>query len=631
MKRIFTGFAVTIFLFSAAQNYPVSTISEDLKKNADAVIRSDKTVLTVNKINSMKFESTTVTTVLNEDGNSTALASIHYSKGDNVSDIKAVIYDADGKKIKSYGKSDFKDFSANSDGTFYSDSRVKVFPYSPASYPYTIEFSYTFETENTVFIPDFMPFRAAQVSLEKSEFIVNNNSGIELRKKVYPSPFNYAAAEVAESGNQSSYAYKNVRAVSPENYAPGPEKLLPKVSFALSSFNLEGKQGNLKTWEDFGSWYYNNLLIPVSAPTPEIKAEVAKLNLTGTTEEKVKKLYQFMQQKTRYVFVALGIGGWQPMTPDEVQKKGYGDCKGLTNYMKTLLDAAGIPSYYSVIWMNRSPISFDKDFPKMGGNHVILTVPSENGNIWLENTSQQIAFNHLSFATTDRNVLAIKPKGIEIINTPVYQAESSREELLMKVNINEDNSMNAVSENILTGSQYDFGMPLFKMDAKEKQDFLKAQWEVLSLEKLELKNLVNDRDKAEVRFATDLKAINYSKSVGEDKIFRAVPVFSNPNLTAGLDRILPVEISLGTLDNYIFEFTVPAGYKIAEIPDNTEIKSEFGIYTLKFNKISDSKLTVNRSLKISKNTYPKEKYKDFVSFRKRVAGNDNSKILITKI
>jgi hypothetical protein len=28
-----------------------------------------------------------------------------------------------------------------------------------------------------------------------------------------------------------------------------------------------------------------------------------------------------MQSKTRYIFVALGIGGWQPMLPDEVQKK----------------------------------------------------------------------------------------------------------------------------------------------------------------------------------------------------------------------------------------------------------------------------------------------------------------------
>jgi hypothetical protein len=62
---------------------------------------------------------------------------------------------------------------------------------------------------------------------------------------------------------------------------------------------------------------------------------------------------------------------------DDVRRKGYGDCKGLTNYMKTLLDAAGIKSYYSVITSDETPLSFDPDFPKMGGNHVILMIPTE--------------------------------------------------------------------------------------------------------------------------------------------------------------------------------------------------------------------------------------------------------------
>jgi hypothetical protein len=42
---------------------------------------------------------------------------------------------------------------------------------------------------------------------------------------------------------------------------------------------------------------YNNLLTPVSVVTPEIKAEVTALNLTGTTSEKVKKYSNICRTK----------------------------------------------------------------------------------------------------------------------------------------------------------------------------------------------------------------------------------------------------------------------------------------------------------------------------------------------
>lgn len=73
-----------------------------------------------------------------------------------------------------------------------------------------------------------------------------------------------------------------------------------------------------------------------------------------------------MQNKTRYVLISMGIGGWKPMPASEVSKKGYGDCKALTNYMRTLLTAKeGIPSYYAIIYNDDSVINFDKDFPKL--------------------------------------------------------------------------------------------------------------------------------------------------------------------------------------------------------------------------------------------------------------------------
>jgi transglutaminase-like putative cysteine protease len=51
---------------------------------------------------------------------------------------------------------------------------------------------------------------------------------------------------------------------------------------------------------------------------------------------KAKLIYDYVQQKSRYVSIQVGIGGWKPMDASDVDRLGYGDCKGLTNYTKAL-------------------------------------------------------------------------------------------------------------------------------------------------------------------------------------------------------------------------------------------------------------------------------------------------------
>jgi hypothetical protein len=318
------------------------------------------------------------------------------------------------------------------------------------------------------------------------------------------------------------------------------------------------------------------------------------------------------------------------MPPDEVQKKGYGDCKGLTNYMKTLLNEAGIPSHYCVINSSSSQVSFDPEFPSMGGNHAILMVPTEKGNIWLENTSQQTAFNHLSYSTTDRNVLAVTKKGIELVSTPEYAAEQNKEKQIVKISLNGDNSINGDIHFAYTGSQYDNNLGYTYLSPKDRIEAMRKRFDVLNFDKVEMKEFTNDKDNAVIKFNIDFKANNYSKTTGTNMIFRAVPIFTNNYYKAEENRELPFEIGQSFQDEYEIDFTIPKSYKIDEIPENVTINSEFGTYKLTLVKNGES-LKITRFIKINKGIFPKEKYNDYVSFRKKTLNTDNSKILLTKI
>ena len=135
--------------------------------------------------------------------------------------------------------------------------------------------------------------------------------------------------------------------------------------------------------------------------------------------DKAKKIYQYVQDKVRYISVQVGIGGWKPFNASEVDKSSYGDCKALTNYTMSLLKAANIKSNYSLVYAGNSQRNIEGDFTSIQGNHVILNIPQDTKeDIWLECTSQKMPFGFIGDFTDNRDVLVISPR------TPILGANN---------------------------------------------------------------------------------------------------------------------------------------------------------------------------------------------------------------
>ena len=628
MKKLYLFLFSVFASFSFAQDYNVSSIPEHLVKNAHAVIRDWSEDYSLKSVSDMTVKRTYVSTIMNAAGEDYSRIYIPYNPTTRVSGIKVEMFDASGKIIKTFSKKDFADYTNNPSAGLYVDDRILVLQPVTTQYPFTLKLSYETSTSNTINLRSFSPISTYNVSLEKSSFVITNNSGIPIRTKISDKPIG-KVSEIKE-GNIWRYSYQNIPAIKQEDLAPSLEYLLPDVQFSPEKFTLEGKQGDMTDWNTFGKWYYQQLISPVSTITPEISAEISALNLKGTTAEKVKTIYQYMQNKTRYVLISMGIGGWKPMPASEVSKKGYGDCKALTNYMRTLLTAAGIPSYYAIIYNDDSVINFDKDFPKLDGNHVILMVPTEKNDIWLENTSQRVAFNHLSYSSHNRNVLAVNENGIQIIDTPVYQPEESKEKLIGKIQIAEDGSISSEAHFEFSGGQYDSSLRLFSLKNDEMIDALKNRHYNLKIDQLAINNLKNDRDLAKINYDLNLKANSFSKKLGNDMFFPVMPYYQATTFSMNDDRVLPFETSFPFQDDYELEYSIPAGYKFTEVPAPANFSTDFGSYTISFS-LKDNKLSVHRILTIKKGIYPKEKFKEYVAFRKKTASNDNTKILISKL
>lgn len=513
-----------LFLFSllsiyaiaqSESDYNANTIPSALKIKANAVVRYDKQTIEINDFDDMYVTTKRVVTVFNEYGNRHLNAYEGYDNNTKIKKMEARIYDKSGKEIKKFKLRDFNDESAVSEGTLYSDSRVKYLNFTPVKYPYTLEYNSEVQMKSTAFVPKWYPIDDYYVSVENSEYKIINNSDIKVRIKSE----NFEGYDI-ESISDLHLKASNLKGIKFEVYNPGITNIVPQLKAALNTFNMEGVKGENTNWEDFGKWMYNKLITGTDAIPQSAINEVKALTANTTDNlEKAKLVYQYMQDKTRYISVQVGIGGWKPMDATDVDKLGYSDCKGLTNYTKALLEAVGVPSYYTVVWGDSDLKSIDKDFSVTEGNHVILCMPNEDENIFLECTSQTNPFGFTAGFTDDRDVLLVTPEGGKIVHTKIYNAKDSQQITTANISLGKTGNLKANITIKTTGYQYALHEEVVNKSLRDQKLGYKEYWD--NVNNLDILSINIDNNKEDVILTENIKvsASNYASKSGNRLIF----------------------------------------------------------------------------------------------------------------
>lgn len=634
MKNPFLALLFFLFtLISSAQksDYPISSINDSLKENANAVVRLNQIDITITSQRSINIKKQRIITVLNEKGIRDIDAYQYYNKTTNIKNIEAIVYDAFGKEIKKIKRKDFVDQSAVSGGTLFSENRYLYLNYTPISYPFTIVYSCETETSTTAFIPGWYPLDSYFQSVEKSILNVTYPNTLGFRKKEFQfADFNIK--KILDTDMQLSYTATNIAAQKPEDFSPAFRDLYPKVMMGLEYFNLEGVDGHAKTWQEYGKWFSEKILIGTTTLPEETKVKIKELVGNETDPmKKAKIVYQYMQEKSRYVSIQVGIGGWKPMLAGDVDRLGYGDCKALSNYTKALLDVVGVPSYYTELYGDPDLIDIQEDFVSIQGNHVILCVPNKDKYVFLECTSQDNPFGYQAGFTDNRNVIIIKPEGGEIVRTKIYEPQKNTQFSKGNYWINENGDFSGTVNIVSEGSQYGKKEGVAKFLPDEKEKHYKNYWD--NINNLKLGKITFTNDKENIRFTEDvqLSAINYAP-ISTNKMIFAIDAF-NQN-TESIKRIRnrknPFQIQRGYLDSDEIEINLPAGFTIEYLPTNFELKGKFGEYKTEIIKKENNKLLYKRSMFLNKGKYSNKEYDEYRLFMEQISRNDNAKIILTK-
>ncbi|MBQ0147356.1 MAG: DUF3857 domain-containing protein [Flavobacteriaceae bacterium] len=628
MNKFLPSLLLLFPLSLIAQFYPIDQISADIKTNAYAVVRLDETSINLNSINEYKYTNEVVISVLDKSGDSYVNAHQFYDPNTKIDLFEVEIFDGSGKLHRKFKSKDLSDASAVSGGQLYTDDRVKYLQFTPTFYPYTVRYKVSTTNKNTIFIPRWAPISNSNLAIESSKYTFTNNTKSIIRKLEskltdYNISYNF-------SGNSYTYELKNQKPIESEVIMVNWRNVFPSVIFASNEINIDGTKGVYDNWNDYGKWSYDKLIESKLDFTPDQKKYFQNLVKDAKTEkEKVEILYQYMQKKVRYIGVQLGIGGLSPFPNSYVESKSYGDCKALSNYLIGMLDAVGIKAQHTILYAGNSPVDIDKRMMYQQGNHMIVYVPLQDEDIWIEATSQSSPFNYLGNFGGNRDVFVFHKNGGKIIPSQQYNHTNNRLTTKGKIDIEIDGKATISFFETSKGLFYDDNAGVEKLILKDQENYFKQKFQNLGQPKFETIDLKSDWKNAVYETGLSIKSNLYAKKQGNNLIFNLIPVNNETTtLKKAKTRNFDFNISRGYTDYIEFEINLPKtiNSKINIAP--IDIKSEFGSYNLTIETINQNKYILKRTYQQIGGDYDKSKYNDYVEFRRQVAANDNIKTLL---
>jgi hypothetical protein len=190
-----------------------------------------------------------------------------------------------------------------------------------------------------------------------------------------------------------------------EGSAPGPSYFAPHILVLCKSAQPNGeKYTYFNTLKDQYDWYKKLILQIGNDQTVIIEKTEEIVAGLKTDEEKVKKIFQWVQDNVRYIAFENGIAGFKPEKAQEVLRKKYGDCKGMANLLTEMLRSIKLDA--RKCWIGTKHIAYDYGTPSLSvDNHMICAWMNKGKPIFLDATEKYIGFGEVAERIQGRQTL----------------------------------------------------------------------------------------------------------------------------------------------------------------------------------------------------------------------------------
>lgn len=601
----------------------------DVIKGANSVINTQTVIICKSMTQSTEIESRTIT-VLNRKG----LEAAHFFCGcdmfRSLQKFSGEIMNANGQSVRKIKKSELQKSEYSSSLT--TDDYFYYYECNYPSFPFTIKYEWETKCNNGLIgYPTFIPQMDFDQGVMEATYRIELPAGQQCRYRA----LNIEGKNIQVNESKGSNGQQIIEAtatqltpVAKEPFGPDFSELFPRIYFAPTLFKYDKSEGDISTWQKYGEWQYKLLEGRDQLPD-SFRAKLHELTSNCTTDrEKVKAIYDYLAKTTRYVSIQLGIGGLQPIAAADVCRTGFGDCKGLSNYTRTMLKELGIPSTYTVISTTNKRLL--PDFSSANQmNHVILQVPLQQDTLWLECTNPQLPFGYVHQDIAGHDALLIEPTGGRIHRLPTYPDSLNMQHIIANITLSPTAEARIDAKETSQLFQYEDEAGITYLEPNKQKDRIRSginlsQADIQNVQIIEIKT-----EKPSITLKYTVNSNQYGHKTG-NRLFIPVNVFrkgfSVPQVTK---RMQTININYGYSDRDSIRIQLPQGYAIEGLPKPIDLNCKFGTFRSTMN-VKDREILIIHHLFMPKGIYDPEEYAEFLNFRKQVAGQYNGKIILKR-
>jgi hypothetical protein len=396
-----------------------------------------------------------------------------------------------------------------------------------------------------------------------------------------------------------------------------PEPHMPPWSEILGHVHVS----TYRTWDDVGRWYWG-LAKDQLAPDDEVRGVVERITKGLSTEQdKVRAIYNYVVQRTRYVALEFGIYGYKPRRASQTFARGWGDCKDKAALIVTMCRVAGVPASMVLV---RSGMrgGFPSEPASLAPfDHAIAYVPSLD--LYLDGTAQFTGSKELPAFDRGSLALVVNEQGSKLVHLPEPAAEATQRSRLVDATIQANGSASIDMRLEATGAfaaqwrdRYHGAATRRDRIARDVSSDLPGFEIASGTAGIEPGDLEDIEQPARVRLKG--KAPSFGRKDGDDL---SVPITSQdrfvPSLASLSQRRQDLKIQFKSTIDETWTLKIPPGLVVKSTPTAASRTTDFGSFELGVER-KDGAVVVHSKVAFRKTRVTPAEYSGFLNFCEEV-------------